>query len=151
MNHVSVSRCFKILRSGCMCTLQTIPQMFHKITQWRRKACVWLIMWRPWFATQVAETLTFHPEVIVNSGPELLKTTILERDPREISTFQDKSWTWRAEPRWNTVLLFLHLTLLSMEAQELQIKQSSPSLERILSFIVSKGLQQLALRGSKLK
>lgn len=47
---------------------------------------------------------------------------------------------------------FLHLTLLSMEASdELQIKQSSPCLERILGFIVSKGLQQLALRGSKLK
>lgn len=47
---------------------------------------------------------------------------------------------------------FLHLTLLSIETEdELQIKQSPPSLERILGFIMSKGLQQLALKGSRLK
>lgn len=45
--------------------------------------------------------------------------------------------------------MFMQLRHLSIEAyNELQIKQSSPRLEHIFGFIVSKGLRSLAPRGS---
>lgn len=50
----------------------------------------------------------------------------------------------------NGFTIYFALLLIGAE-DELQIKQSSPFLERISGFIVSKGLQQLALRGPKQK
>lgn len=126
-------------------------------------------MWDPWIGKEASADSTsswpntkelFYPENTISSGlrPNAAALACAQnKKPRVWKEENSQHFKIRVsddalsqESEWCPA--FLHLTLLSIETEdELQIKQSSPCLERILRFIMSKGLQQLALRGSRLK
>ncbi len=166
MDHVCLWMLFNRLWSACLHTVQIITHMFHKIpgSKEKNKTCAWLAICEipelpnsadstsSWpntnlFPLKASSTQGWSPMPL--PWPMLKRKNLKEENSQHFKIRVDDDAPSQ-ESKWCPA--FLHLTLLSIESEdELQIKQSSPCLERILGFIMSKGLQQLALRGSRLK